>query len=42
MRHNLTAYGAAYLALGEALHAPLLTRDRALARTGSRARVQLI
>jgi predicted nucleic acid-binding protein len=42
MRHNLTAYGAAYLALAEALNAPLLTRDRALARTGSRARVQLI
>jgi predicted nucleic acid-binding protein len=42
MRHNLTAYAAAYLALAEALDAPLLTRDRALARTGSRARVELI
>ena len=42
MRHNLTAYGAAYLALAEALDAPLLTRDRALAATSSRARVQLI
>ena len=42
MPHNLTAYGAAYLALAEALNAPLLTRDRALARTDSRARVQLI
>jgi predicted nucleic acid-binding protein len=42
MRHNLTAYDAAYLALAEALDAPLLTRDRALATTGSRARVQLI
>lgn len=41
MPHNLTAY-AAYLALAEALNAPLLTRDRALATTGSRARVQLI
>jgi predicted nucleic acid-binding protein len=40
--HNLTAYDAAYLALAEALDAPLLTRDRALATTGSRARVQLI
>ena len=42
MRHNLTAYGAAYLALAEALNAPLLTRDRALATTHSRARVHLI
>ena len=42
MRHNLTACDAAYLALAEALNAPLLTRDRALATTGSRARVQLI
>ena len=42
MRHNLTAYDAAYLALAEALDAPLLTRDRALATTSSRARVQLI
>jgi predicted nucleic acid-binding protein len=42
MRHNLTAYDAAYLALAEALDAPLITRDRALARTGSRARVELI
>jgi hypothetical protein len=38
MRHNLTAYDAAYLALAEALYAPLLTRDRVVARTGSRAR----
>lgn len=42
MRHNLTAYDSAYLALAEALDAPLLTRDRALARTGSRARVELL
>jgi predicted nucleic acid-binding protein len=42
MRHNLTAYDAVYLALAEALDAPLLTRDRALAKTASRARVQLI
>jgi predicted nucleic acid-binding protein len=42
MRHNLTSYDAAYLALAEALDAPLITRDRALARTGSRAQVELI
>jgi predicted nucleic acid-binding protein len=42
MRHNLTAYDAAYLALAEALDAPLITRDRALARTGSRPQVELI
>jgi predicted nucleic acid-binding protein len=42
MRPNLTAYDAAYLALAEALDAPLITRDRALARTASRAQVQLI
>jgi predicted nucleic acid-binding protein len=42
MRHNLTAYDAAYLALAEALDAPLLTRDRALAKTGSPVRVEVI
>jgi predicted nucleic acid-binding protein len=31
LRHNLTAYDAAYVALAEALEAPLLTRDRRLA-----------
>lgn len=29
LRHNLTSYDAVYLALAEALNAPLLTRDRA-------------
>jgi predicted nucleic acid-binding protein len=31
LRHNLTAYDAVYVALAEALDAPLLTRDRLLA-----------
>jgi predicted nucleic acid-binding protein len=43
LRHNLTAYDAAYVALAEALEAPLLTRDRRLAAAASvRARVELI
>ena len=31
LRNNLTAYDAVYIALAEALDAPLLTRDRRLA-----------
>ena len=43
LRHNLTAYDAAYVALAEALDAPLLTRDRRLAATaGVSARIELI
>jgi len=43
LRGNLTAYDAAYVALAEALGAPLLTRDRALAAKGShRAKVELV
>lgn len=43
LRSNLTAYDAAYVALAEALEAPLLTRDRRLASAaGHRARVDLI
>jgi predicted nucleic acid-binding protein len=43
LRRNLTAYDAAYVALAEALDAPLVTRDAALARaSGHRARVEII
>jgi predicted nucleic acid-binding protein len=43
LRRNLTAYDAAYVALAEALDAPLVTRDGALARaSGHRARIELI
>ena len=43
LRHNFTAYDAAYVALAEALGAPLLTADRALARApGHSATVEII
>src|SRR6266702_409879 len=43
LRPNLTAYDAAYIALAEALRAPLVTRDRRLARaSGHRARIDLV
>ena len=43
LRNNLTAYDAVYVALAEALDAPLLTRDRRLAAAaGHHARVELI
>jgi predicted nucleic acid-binding protein len=43
LRQNLTAYDAAYIALAEALDAPLITRDAALVRaSGHRARIELI
>lgn len=43
LRNNLTAYDAAYVALAEALDAPLLTRDQRLARaSGNRAQIKLI
>src|SRR6266851_7629278 len=35
LRNNLTAYDAVYVALAEALDAPLLTRDRRLAAAAS-------
>jgi predicted nucleic acid-binding protein len=43
LRHRVTAYDAVYLALAEALGAPLLTLDARLARAGGhRARVELV
>ena len=40
LRHNLSAYDAVYIALAEALDAPLFTCDRALAsHSGHRAKV---
>ena len=43
LRDNLTAYDAAYVALAEALGAPLLTCDRKLAASpGHRARIELV
>ena len=33
LRHNLSAYDAAYVALAEALECPLVTRDTRLARS---------
>jgi predicted nucleic acid-binding protein len=43
LRNNLTAYDAVYVALAEALEAPLLTRDRRLATTaGHHAKVELV
>ena len=43
LRNNLTAYDAVYVALAEALDAPLLTRDRRLAAApGHHAKIQLV
>lgn len=43
LRHNLTSYDAAYVALAEALDAPLLTSDRRLAESsGHQARIDLV
>jgi predicted nucleic acid-binding protein len=43
LRNDLTAYDAAYVALAEALDAPLLTRDgRLAAAAGHRAHIELV
>jgi predicted nucleic acid-binding protein len=43
LRKNLTAYDAAYVALAEALGAPLLTRDKRLSSAaGHRARIEMV
>ena len=43
LRHNVTAYDAVYIALAEALGAPLLTRDAALASApANHARIELM
>ncbi len=43
LRNNLTAYDATYVALAEALDAPLLTRDTHLAAAaGHRAQIDLV
>ncbi len=43
LRHNLSAYDAMYVALAEALDAPLLTLDASLARApGHMAQVEVV
>lgn len=43
LRHNISAYDAAYVALAEALDAPLLTCDARLAAApGHTARIELV
>lgn len=43
LRNNFTAYDAVYVALAEALEAPLLTRDRRLAAAaGHRATITVV
>jgi predicted nucleic acid-binding protein len=43
LRHNLTAYDAAYVALAEALDARLVTADERLAAApGNRARIEVV
>lgn len=42
LRQQFTSYGASYLALAEALSAPLFTCDARLAGTGHRAEVRVV
>lgn len=43
LRDNVTAYGATYVAVAEALEAPLVTADARLARaTGPRCTVTVV
>jgi predicted nucleic acid-binding protein len=43
LRDNMTMYDAAYVALAEALGAPLLTADRRLSRaTGARCDIEIV
>ena len=43
LRHNISAYDAFYIALAEALDAPLVTRDKRVATApGHRARIELM
>lgn len=42
LRHQFTSYDASYLALAEALQAPLLTCDAKLATTGHNADIHLV
>jgi predicted nucleic acid-binding protein len=42
LRDNLTAYDAAYVALAEALDAPLITCDKKLARSSGHATIEVM
>ena len=42
LRHNVSAYDAAYIALAEALNCPMLARDATLRKSGSHhARIEV-